>query len=76
MKPFVLTNEMLHHDIDYSPFEGMSFSNWPRYTVLRGEVVWDRDNGGVKGDLGFGNYLRRGSSKLAGPVGELKQIFS
>jgi dihydropyrimidinase len=76
MKPFVLTNEMLHHDIDYSPFEGMSFSNWPRYTVLRGEVVWDRDNGGVKGDLGFGNYLRRGLSKLAGPVGELKQIFN
>ncbi|SMQ54986.1 unnamed protein product [Zymoseptoria tritici ST99CH_3D7] len=67
MKPFVLENEMLHHDIDYSPFEGMMFHNWPRYTVLRGEVVWNRDNGGVVGELGFGQFLRRGKSTLSKP---------
>ncbi|OJJ00856.1 hypothetical protein ASPVEDRAFT_51921 [Aspergillus versicolor CBS 583.65] len=39
MQPLQLTNAMLHHNIDYSPFEGMTFYNWPRYTILRGKVV-------------------------------------
>lgn len=26
----VVTNEMLHHDIDYTPFEGTRVTNWPR----------------------------------------------
>ncbi|ONH64954.1 Dihydropyrimidinase [Cyberlindnera fabianii] len=76
MKPFELDNKMLHHDIDYSPFEGMTFTNWPRYTVLRGEIAWDRDNGGVLNKLGSGNYLKRGPSTLAGPKGELNPIFA
>ncbi|TQN68779.1 Dihydropyrimidinase [Colletotrichum shisoi] len=67
MEPFVLENEMLHHDIDYSPFEGMRFENWPRYTIVRGKVVWDRDNGGVVGDMGYGEFLRRGRSTLSRP---------
>ncbi|KAF6807556.1 dihydropyrimidinase [Colletotrichum musicola] len=67
MKSFVLENSMLHHDIDYSPFEGMSFDNWPRYTILRGRVVWDRDNGGVVGEMGYGDFLRRGKSTLSKP---------
>jgi hypothetical protein len=37
MKPFQLDNKMLHHDIDYTPYEGMTFNNWPRYTLLRGK---------------------------------------
>ncbi|KAF4810552.1 Dihydropyrimidinase [Colletotrichum siamense] len=67
MEPFELENEMLHHDIDYSPFEGMKFENWPRYTILRGKVVWDRDNGGLLGKMGDGNFLRRGKSTLSKP---------
>ncbi|KAK2025839.1 dihydropyrimidinase [Colletotrichum zoysiae] len=67
MEPFVLENSMLHHDIDYSPFEGMEFNNWPRYTILRGKVVWDRDNGGIVGEMGFGQFLRRGKSTLSKP---------
>ncbi|WYZ39513.1 hypothetical protein EsH8_III_001427 [Colletotrichum jinshuiense] len=67
MKPFVLENSMLHHDIDYTPFEGMEFHNWPRYTILRGQVVWDRDNGGMVGQMGYGQFLRRGKSTLSKP---------
>jgi dihydropyrimidinase len=67
MEPFALENDMLHHDIDYSPFEGYLFKNWPRYTILRGEVVWDRDGGGIVGSMGFGKYLKRGSSTLGQP---------
>jgi len=76
MKPFELNNDMLHHDIDYSPYEGMSFTNWPKYTVLRGKVVWDRDNGGVVGESTYGDYIKRGPSKLAGPMKELSPIFA
>jgi dihydropyrimidinase len=67
MAPFTLTNAMLHHDIDYTPFEGMEFKNWPRYTILRGKVVWDRGNGGLMGKMGDGVYLKRGKSTLSKP---------
>jgi dihydropyrimidinase len=56
MTPFSLTNDRLHHNVDCevpvlqleivadtfqdTPYEGMSFTNWPRYTILRGKVVW------------------------------------
>jgi dihydropyrimidinase len=67
MEPFALTNEMLHHDIDYSPFEGYAFKNWPRFTILRGKIVWDRDGDGVLGSIGQGRFLKRGISTLSTP---------
>ncbi|KAJ5720416.1 uncharacterized protein N7483_008350 [Penicillium malachiteum] len=57
-----LTNDMLHHNVDYTPYEGMEFSNWPRYTILRGQVIWE--DGKIKGKAGDGEYLRRGPSQL------------
>lgn len=67
MTPFCLENSMLHHDIDYTPFEGIEFNNWPRYTILRGKVVWNRDQGGVVGMKGDGMFLKRGKSSLSRP---------
>jgi dihydropyrimidinase len=67
MKPFALSNDDLHHDIDYTPFEGHVFKNWPRNTILRGEVVWDRDGEGILSSKGCGKYLKRGISTLAKP---------
>ncbi|KAI2619302.1 hypothetical protein GGR54DRAFT_138805 [Hypoxylon sp. NC1633] len=61
-----VTNSMLHHDCDYTPYEGRSVDNWPRYTILRGSVVWDRDNGGIVGSKGYGKFVKRGKSSLAG----------
>lgn len=75
MAPFKLQNAMLHHDIDYTPYEGMEFTNWPRYTILRGNVGYDRDNGGVVGSK-MGKYLKRGPSQLPGPTGNLDPIFN
>ena len=69
MKPFELVNDMLHHDIDYTPYEGMRFENWPRYTILRGKLVWDRDGAGLVVTLGEGNFVKRGTSELKGPRG-------
>ncbi|EXJ83329.1 dihydropyrimidinase [Capronia coronata CBS 617.96] len=67
LEPFVLKNSMLHHDIDYTPFEDMTFTNWPRYTLLRGKMGWNRDDGGFIGKFGGGNYIKRTVSALAGP---------
>ncbi|KAK7902245.1 hypothetical protein LTR67_001889 [Exophiala xenobiotica] len=73
-----ITNDILHHSIDYTPFEGARVNNWPRYTILRGEVKWDRDvevrDGHGKGVLGQpsdGKYLKRGKGEvLVGRVGQ------
>jgi dihydropyrimidinase len=66
MESFELKNEMLHHNFDYTPYEGRKLKQWPRYTILRGQVVWDRENGGIVGEKGYGKFFKRGISTLAG----------
>ncbi|KAK7909231.1 hypothetical protein PG985_015109 [Apiospora marii] len=65
-----ITNSMLHHRIDYTPFEGIEVRNWPRWVFLRGKRVWDRDGGQVIGGKGDGVFLKRGKSNiLTGQMG-------
>ncbi|WP_246266165.1 hypothetical protein [Aromatoleum diolicum] len=40
----ILRNEQLHHNVDYTPYEGMNLRAWPGVTISRGEVVWARLN--------------------------------
>lgn len=66
----VITQEKLHHDIDYTPFEGVEVANWPRYTILRGEVVWDQEKGVVGKQSG--SFLKRGKGQvLVGKTGNV-----
>ncbi|KAL9622521.1 MAG: hypothetical protein Q9160_003197 [Pyrenula sp. 1 TL-2023] len=67
LEPFELKNAMLNHNVDYTPFEGRKLNQWPRFTILRGEVVWDRENGGLVGRKGYGQFVKRGPSSLPGP---------
>ena len=62
-----MTNDMLHHDVDYTPFEGRVLKQWPRFTILRGKVVWDREKGGLLGEKGYGNFVKRDASSFAKP---------
>lgn len=59
-----ITNEALHHSCDYTQFEGFKVSNWPRKVILRGQIIWDRDNGGVVGKKDRGQFMRRGKSNI------------
>ncbi|ORY69957.1 dihydropyrimidinase [Pseudomassariella vexata] len=64
LNEFGLTNDMLHHDVDYTPYAGRRMRNWPRYTIIRGKVVWNRDHGGVVGEKGYGRFVKRAASCL------------
>ncbi|KAI9053419.1 hypothetical protein LZ554_002377 [Drepanopeziza brunnea f. sp. 'monogermtubi'] len=66
MEEFQLTNAHLHHNVDHTPYEGRTMKQWPRYTVLRGEVVWAKDEGGLVGKKGYGQFLKRNVSSLKG----------
>jgi dihydropyrimidinase len=52
----------LHDGCDYSPYEGIEFLNWPRMTLLRGEVVFS--DGSVHGQPGFGRFIKREGIKF------------
>lgn len=34
-----ISNDMLHHNVDYTPYEGRSVTGWPEIVLSRGEVV-------------------------------------
>jgi len=53
-----LTNSMLHHAVDYTPYEGRTLGAWPAYTIARGDVVWDGRQ--FLGTPGRGRFLPRG----------------
>ncbi|ETS85868.1 hypothetical protein PFICI_03893 [Pestalotiopsis fici W106-1] len=59
----LITQGRLHHGVDYTPFEGIRVRNWPRYTLIRGTLVYN-DQGGIIGDKGYGQYLKRGLGQI------------
>jgi dihydropyrimidinase len=40
-RPVTLRNELLHHAVDYTPYEGIKLQAWPALTLAGGDVVWD-----------------------------------
>ncbi len=51
-----ITNDMLHHAVDHTPYEGMQVKGWPVVTVSRGEVVYA--DGKVTSEAGRGRFLQ------------------
>jgi dihydropyrimidinase len=54
-KRVTITNSILHHATDYTPYEGMEVTGWPVTTISRGEVVWA--NGTVSSNAGRGRFI-------------------
>lgn len=50
-----IRNADLHHQVDYTPYEGITVTGWPVMTLSRGEVVY-RD-GEVTAAAGRGEFL-------------------
>lgn len=61
-RQFTLTNKLLHHNVDYTPYEGMTLKAWPAITVTQGEVVWDEH--GFHPRQGRGQFLKCGLPTL------------
>jgi dihydropyrimidinase len=58
----VLTNDILHHGADYTPYEGLSVRGWPVRTLVRGETVVQ--DGILCKAAGSGIYVKRELSSL------------
>jgi dihydropyrimidinase len=50
-----ITNDMLHHAVDHTPYEGMQVKGWPVVTISRGDVVYA--DGKVTSEAGRGRFL-------------------
>ncbi len=61
-----ISNTMLHHDVDYTPYEGMTLHGYPETTLSRGEIVWQRGQQ-IRAKAGRGQFLPCEASSLARP---------
>ncbi len=68
-----LTQELMQHAIDYTPYEGLEVTGWPVATLLRGQVAM-RD-GVVRAEPGSGRFLARGPYDMIRPRGVLPDGF-
>jgi dihydropyrimidinase len=58
-----ISQEILHHGPDYTPYEGFRVTGWPVTTLVRGEVVVA--DGNLVGRKGAGQHLARDRSQFA-----------
>jgi dihydropyrimidinase len=57
-----ITREILHENVDYTPYEGMRLQGYPVATIARGRIV--AENGKFVGSIGSGKFLRRSQPEL------------
>ena len=62
-----ITNDLLHHNVDYTPYEGMTVRGWPETVLSRGEIVVD--GGNFTGATGRGRFLKCEAPVPARPKG-------
>ena len=63
----VISQDILHDAMDYTPYEGRRVTGWPVLTLSRGEVVWDGTE--VTGEPGRGRFLQCDKPAAANPYG-------
>jgi dihydropyrimidinase len=61
-KRVTLTNDLLQHGADYTPYEGLSVVGWPVRLLIRGKTV---TQDGTVTDESNGLFIRRGPSALS-----------
>ena len=55
-----ITQALMHHGSDYTPYEGLEVTGWPVTTIVRGRVVFD--GGRAVAEPGHGTFLPPGAS--------------
>ncbi len=56
-----VTHSRLHHNVDYTPYEGMTVHGWPVLTMVRGEVITKEDQ--LVGTKGYGQFINRNRTR-------------
>ena len=63
-----LTNSILHHNCDYTPYEGRELTGYPVMTLSRGEVVMEEAK--MSGSAGRGRFQKCDRPEAARPRGK------
>ena len=58
-----ISQTLLHHGSDYTPYEGIAVRGWPVTTIVRGQVVVS--DGVVEAQAGTGGHVARSRSAFA-----------
>ncbi len=74
LKSVTLTNALMHHGGDYTPYEGYRTTGFPVRTLVRGVTVFDGAN--VVGAPGHGQFLPRGPYPKIEPLGRFPTPFN
>jgi len=73
-KTVTLTNALMHHGSDYTPYEGMTVTGYPVATYVRGKLVFDGK--AIVGAPGFGQHLAREPYAYIEPNGTFPTPFN
>jgi dihydropyrimidinase len=63
-KTVTLSQDLMQHGSDYTPYEGMEVTGWPIKTLLRGALI--ADNGQIVGAPGMGQFQARQTTQSPG----------
>jgi dihydropyrimidinase len=63
-RTITVTNELLHHNVDYTPFEGRVLRGWPETVLSRGDIIVA--DGALQAEPGRGRFLEQGLSAAWG----------
>lgn len=66
-RELTITNDLLHHNVDYTPYEGIRLKGWPETVLCRGQAIFE--DGEIKGQPGYGEFLPCDQPEKAVPVG-------
>ena len=69
-REWTVTNDLLHHAVDYTPYEGQQLKGRCVTTFSRGVAVWD--DGKVLGTPGHGQFLKRSTIGNRIPTGGVR----
>ncbi len=72
-KTVTITNRLMQHAIDYTPYEGLEVTGWPIATIARGRTVMRDDQ--VTAAPGSARFLARSPYDLIKPRGVLPNGF-
>jgi dihydropyrimidinase len=73
-KRVTITNALLHHQVDYTIYEGLEVQGWPEVTLSRGEVVCE--DGEIRAEPGRGRFLARGPYAYIRPLNRFVTPFN